>query len=269
MNRIEQRFEALSGKGERAFIPFIMAGDPTLEMTGKLIVEFDAAGADLIELGVPYSDPLADGVVNQEAAQRALLHDVSIKDILSLVRDVRAQTEVPLMLFTYYNPVLAYGVDDLARDGREAGIDGILCVDLPPEEAEEYRAAFASQGLSTVFLLAPTSTAERMAIVSEASTGFLYYVSRTGTTGEQKSVDASVAEMVRKIKDHTELPVCVGFGVSNPEQAAEVASLADGVVVGSAIVRMVGELGDSDAMPGQVGAFVRSLVEATKGRAQV
>lgn len=266
MNRIEARFADLKRRKEPAFVPFITAGDPTLDLTAKLVLELAAAGADVIELGVPFSDPLADGVVNQEAAQRALKHDVDLGRILEMVRQVRKTCGVPMMLFTYYNPVLVYGCEALAKASKDAGIDGALCVDLPPEEADEYRAAFSGQDLSTVFLLAPTSTDDRIKLIAKASSGFLYYVSRTGVTGEQKMVDESVLPMVAKIKSFTDLPVCVGFGISTPAQSAEVANLADGVVVGSAIVRMIGKLGASPDMPKQVGAFVKTLADAAKGR---
>lgn len=268
VNRIEERFRKLREVGEKAFIPFVTAGDPTLARTKEIVLALDEAGCDIVELGVPFSDPLADGAVNQEAAMRALEHDVCLADILSTVQDIRQTSQVPLVLFTYYNPVLAYGTAQLAKDAAAAGVDGILCVDLPPEEGKELREAFASQGLSTVFLLAPTSTDERIAIITQASTGFLYYVSRTGVTGEQEGFDEQLRSMVEKIKQHTELPVAVGFGISNPAQAAEVAGFADGVVVGSAIVRMIGSLGDTPETAQKVGAFVRALVDATKGVAQ-
>lgn len=267
MNRVEQRFERLAAQGQKAFIPFITAGDPTLAITEQLVLEFDKAGADVIELGVPFSDPLADGVVNQAAAQRALLHGVTLHDIVASVEGLRSKTQVPIILFTYYNPVLAYGIEALAEDSAQAGVDGILCVDLPPEEGIDYIKAFRTRGMCTVFLLAPTSTQERIELISKSSTGFVYYVSRTGVTGERESIETSVRGMVATIKQHTDKPVAVGFGISNSEQAAEVAAYADGVVVGSAIVRMVGELGDSADTPQRVGAFVRSLVEATKGKA--
>lgn len=266
MSRIDQCFAALKSRGEKAFIPFITAGDPTLDMTEALVLELEKAGADIIEFGVPFSDPLADGPVNQEAAQRALLHEVTLKTILARVKSLRTKTEIPILLFTYYNPVLKYGVDQLARDAKEAGVDGILCVDLPPEEATDYRAAFSASGLDTVFLLAPTSTPERVKVIAEASSGFIYYVSRTGVTGEQSSIEVSVQPMVEKIKQYTDIPVAIGFGVSNPEQAREIAGYGDGVVVGSAIVRMIGALGDTPEMPQKVGAFVKTLVDATKGR---
>lgn len=266
MNRIEQRWAELRERGEKAFIPYITAGDPTLSITEQLVLEFDKAGADIVELGVPYTDPLADGPVNQESALRALKHHVNLADILAVVKEMRAKTEIPLLLFTYYNPILAYGVDRLAEDAAEAGVDGVLCVDLPPEEAAEYEAAFRNHGLCTVFLLAPTSTADRIDLVAKHSNGFVYYVSRTGTTGERDSIEADVQSMVTTIKEKTDAPVAVGFGIGTPEQAKQVAAYGDGVVVGSAIVRLIGELGESPDTPLQVGVFVRSLVDATKNR---
>jgi tryptophan synthase alpha chain len=265
MNRLEQRFADLKAKGETAFIPYITAGDPTLKHTEDLVLAFEKAGADLVELGVPFSDPLADGPVNQEAAMRALKHDVTLEDILAMVKRVRKTSELPLLLFTYYNPVLAYGEEKLAKDAKEAGIDGILCVDLPPEEGEALIGAFREAGLDTVFLLAPTSTPDRIDLVTKHSTGFIYYVSRTGTTGMQDHIEASVKDMVATIKSKTDIPVAIGFGISNPDQAAEVAGYGDGVVVGSAIVRRIGELGDAPDMVQKVAAFVRTLASGAKG----
>lgn len=266
MSRIDDCFAALKERGEKAFIPFITAGDPTLDLTEALVLELEKAGADIVEFGVPFSDPLADGPVNQEAAQRALLNDVTLENILARVKSLRTRTQIPILLFTYFNPVLVYGIAKLAQDAKEAGVDGILCVDLPPEEADEYRASFHEAGLDTVFLLAPTSTDERVKLIAEASTGFLYYVSRTGVTGEQSSIESSVRPMVEKIKQHTDIPVAVGFGISNPDQVKEIAGYGDAVVVGSAIVRMIGELGDAPDTPEKVGVFVKTLVDATKGR---
>jgi tryptophan synthase alpha chain len=266
VSNIEKVFTELKERGEKAFIPFITAGDPTLDITEALVLELEKAGADIIEFGVPFSDPLADGPVNQEAAQRALLNDVSLETILGCVKSLRTKTQIPILLFTYYNPVLAYGADKLAQDGKNAGIDGILCVDLPPEEAVDYRKSFHAAGLDTVFLLAPTSTDERAKVIAEASSGFIYYVSRTGVTGEQSSIESSVEPMVEKIKQHTDIPIAVGFGISTPEQAKEIAGFGDAVVVGSAIVRMVGELGDTPETASRVGTFVKTLVDATKGR---
>jgi tryptophan synthase alpha chain len=266
VNRIEKRFKDLAARGETAFIPYITAGDPTLERTAQLVAELEKAGADIIEFGVPFSDPVADGVVNQEAAQRALRHNVSLHDIVRLVKRLRATTQIPIVLFTYVNPVLAYGIEALARDAAEAGVDGVLCVDLPPEEAIEYKRQLDAKSVATVFLVAPTSTPERVRLIARNSTGFVYYVSRTGVTGERADIASSVKSMVAQIKACTSVPVAVGFGISTPDQAEEVAGYADGVIVGSAIVRMVGQLGDTDDMPPKVGAFVRSLAEACKRR---
>jgi tryptophan synthase alpha chain len=266
MNRIEKRFKELAERGEAAFIPYITAGDPTLERTAELVIELERVGADIIEFGVPFSDPVADGVVNQEAAQRALKNNVSLRDIVGLVKRLRAKTQIPLVLFTYFNPVLAYGLEALARDAADAGVDGVLCVDLPPEEAEDYKRLLNEKGIATVFLIAPTSTPERVKLIAGESSGFVYYVSRTGVTGERAEIADTVGAMVARIKECTSTPVSVGFGISTPEQAAEVASCADGVIVGSALVRMIGQLGDSAEMPLKVGAFAGSLAAACKTR---
>ena len=266
MNRIQRRFQELAAKGETAFIPYITAGDPTLERTAELVIALERAGADIIEFGVPFSDPMADGVVNQEAAQRALKHGVSLHDIVALVKRLRSSTQVPIVLFTYFNPVLAYGIEAFAAEAAQAGVDGVLCVDLPPEEAADYKRLLDANGLATIFLVAPTSTPERVALIAKCATGFVYYVSRTGVTGERSTIEASVEGMVAAIKRHTRVPVAVGFGISTPDQAAEVAGYADGVIVGSAIVRMVGELGDAPAMTAKVGAFAKSLADAVKGK---
>lgn len=264
MNRIVQRFKELERKGVPAFIPYITAGDPSLAATAEIVLALEKAGADVIEFGVPFSDPVADGVVNQEAAQRALRNHVSLRDIIALVKQLRDRTQVPIVLFTYFNPVLAYGISRFAADAAAAGVDGVLCVDLPPEEAGEYKQRLDASGVATIFLIAPTSTEDRIALITSQCTGFVYYVSRTGVTGERATVDASVEDMVARIRAHTKTPVAVGFGISSPAQAREVAAYADGIIVGSAIVRMIGELGDSPDTPAKVGAFVKSLVNATK-----
>lgn len=266
MNRIDRRFQELAARGETAFIPYITAGDPTLDATARIVAELERAGADLIEFGVPFSDPVADGIVNQEAAQRALIHNVSLRDIVRLVKKLRDTTQIPLVLFTYVNPVLAYGIERFAEDAADAGVDGVLCVDLPPEEAEEYRRCLTDRGVATIFLVAPTSTPARVALIARASTGFVYYVSRTGVTGERANIEHSVQGMVDAIRHEARTPVAVGFGISTPDQAAEVAGYADGVIVGSAIVRMIGELGDAPDMPARVGAFAKTLADATKKR---
>ncbi len=265
MNRIDQRFQDLKAEGKTAFIPYITAGDPTLAQTEKIVYALEEAGADIIEFGVPFSDPIGDGPVNQEAALRALKHHVTLKDVIGLIKKIRAKSEVAILIFTYYNPVLAYGLEAFAKDAAEAGADGVLCVDLPPEEADGYKAALDTNDLRTVFLMSPTSTDARIKLIAEKSTGFIYYVSRLGVTGEQAALAADLDKAVANIQQHTDTPVAVGFGISTPEQAKKVASMAQGVVVGSAIVRMIGELGDSDETAPNVGAFVKSLVDATKG----
>jgi len=264
VNRIDARFAQLAARGETAFIPYVTAGDPTLAMTAKIVIELARAGCDVVELGVPFSDPIADGVVNQEAAQRALQHHVTLHDVVDLVRDIRAQSQVPIVLFTYYNPVLAYGIETFARDCAKAGVDGVLCVDLPPDEDDDYKRALDARGVATIFLAAPTSTPERIALIAKQSTGFVYYVSRTGVTGERADIASTVQGMVASIKQHTSTPVAVGFGISGPAQAAEVAGYADGVIVGSAIVRLIGQSGDAADTPKKVYDFVKPLVDATK-----
>lgn len=267
MNRIDARFQLLRERNEPAFIPYITAGDPTLDQTEALVYALEAAGADIIEFGVPFSDPVADGIVNQEAAMRALKHGVSLRDIIGLVARIRTKSEIPIVLFTYFNPVLAYGIESFAQDAAAAGVDGVLCVDLPIEEADDYMKILHARGLRTIFLIAPTSTDQRIEAIAKACTGFVYYVSRTGVTGERSSIERSVAGMIEKIKRATNVPVAVGFGISSPAQAAEIAGYADGVIVGSAIVRMIGALGDTPTMAGEVGEFVRGLAAAAKGKA--
>lgn len=264
MNRIDQRFADLAQRGEAAFIPYIVAGDPTIEKTKDIVRALEESGADIIEFGVPFSDPVADGVANQEGALRALKHNTSLKDVIALVAEIRKESEIPILLFTYYNPVLAYGHKAFARDCAEAGVDGVLCVDLPPDEASDYAKLLNNAGICTVFLATPTSHDDRIKLISKKSTGFVYYVSRTGVTGERDQLLNNVKSMVESIKAASNKPVAVGFGISKPEHAAEVASYADGVVVGSAIVRLIGEYGDSPDLTEKLKEFVGSLASATK-----
>jgi len=263
-NRIDARFAALRERNETAFIPYITAGDPTLARTEEIVYALEAAGADIVEFGVPFSDPIGDGTVNQEAAQRALANGVNLRDIFALIARIREKSQLPILLFTYYNPVLVYGCEAFAKDAAAAGADGVLCVDLPPEEADDYRAALDAHGLRTVFLLAPTSTDARIELIARQSTGFIYYVSRLGVTGAQAELAADLGEALARVKRHTDKPVAVGFGISTPEQARKVGGMTEGVVVGSAIVRLIAELGDSEATAPRVGEFVKSLVDAAK-----
>lgn len=264
MNRITARMQELAARGGTAFIPYITAGDPSLEKSGEILLELERAGADVIEYGIPFSDPVADGIVIQEASQRALVHNVNLHQVVAQVKELRTQTEVPILLFSYFNPVLAYGIEAFARDCADAGADGVLCVDLPPEEAEDYKRIMVDNGIATVFLASPTTRTERMGLITRFSEGFVYYVSRAGVTGVRDQVEASVKGMVEEVKRHSDIPVAVGFGIAKPEQAEEVARYADGVVVGSAIVDCIGKHGTSPDLIEQVGAFVRPLVEATK-----
>lgn len=265
MNRIDARFDALAKAGRKGFVAYITAGDPTLETTVALANAFDAAGVDVLELGVPFSDPLADGVVNQRAAERALKHGTSLHDVLDAVRTIRATSEIPIVLFTYINPVMQFGLDEFPAAARDAGVDGILALDYPPEESAAFRAGLDAAGLRMVQLIAPTTPDERMRVLAEASSGFIYYVSRTGVTGMQNAVEASVRPAVERIKSCSTTPVAVGFGISTPAQVADVAQYADVVVVGSAIVRRIEDNIDTNDCVERVTAFVRELLAPLKG----
>lgn len=250
MSRIEKRFKALAQKGEKALITYIMAGDPDLDTTGDLIMALEESGADIIELGVPFSDPLADGPVIQRAADRALASKTSLKKVLALVEDVRKKTEVPIVLMTYYNIIFKYGEEDFAKHASRAGVDGVIIPDLPPEEGRDIMQHCRSNGIDTVFLLAPTSNDKRIKMVSQASKGFIYYVSLTGVTGVRTTLSDSIRPMTDRIKKASKKPLAVGFGISDARQAAEVAAYADGVVIGSAIVRLIEDnLGTGGIIP--------------------
>ena len=260
MSRISNKFDELKARGEKALIPYIMAGDPDLGATKKLIIEIEKSGADIIELGVPFSDPLADGPTIQRAAIRALANRVSLRQVISLVRDVRRTTQVPIILMLYYNLILKYGEEKFVKDAVSAGVDGVIVPDLPPDEAAGLVASARKFGLDTVFLLAPTSDADRIRLVGDAAQGFIYYVSLTGVTGARRELDAGIEASVRKIKKSAKKPVCVGFGISSPEQAAKVAAWADGVIVGSALVGVM-EKAEAGTAVKEAGRFVRSLKE--------
>jgi len=231
-----------------AFVPFLMAGDPDLETTGRLVEALAAAGVDVVELGVPFSDPIADGPVNQAAAARALAAGATLERILERVARLRARTEVPIVLFSYFNPIHRYGIERFAEHAAASGVNGLLVVDLPPEEAaREGLEAIPTAGIDPIFLLAPTSTRERRRAVREAGRGFVYFVSRLGVTGERSELPEELAQQVKAVRRESKLPVAVGFGISTPQQATAVARLADGVVVGSALVRAAAESADGGA----------------------
>ncbi len=260
MTRIGSAFQKTRREGRAALVAYLTAGDPTPARTPSIAAALERGGVDLIELGVPFSDPVADGPVIQQGMERALKAGTNVHRVLDIAREIRKTSEIPLILFTYLNPVLRYGLEALARDAKAAGIDGCLLTDLSVEEAQPYVAAMRKEGLDTVFLAAPTSTPERLKLVAQYSTGFVYLVSRTGVTGEQTSVSSSLSELVSAVRQVTKLPLAAGFGISTPDQAAQVSGMADGVVVGSALVRLV-EKGASDA---EVESFARSLRSGMK-----
>ena len=261
--RIEQKFQELSEKGRAALVTYITAGDPSLELTPDIVFRLEKSGADIIELGVPFSDPMADGPAIQLASERALNSGTTLHGVLDAVRKIRKHSEIPLLLFGYYNPFFAYGLKKLATDASEAGVDGILSVDLPPEEAEEFKIHTDDKGLNLVFLLAPNSTVERINLVAEYASGFVYLVSVTGVTGERPNLDYSLEPIIDEIRKHIRLPVGVGFGVSTPSQASKIAKLADAVIVGSALVRIIEKNGDNKvSLLSKIGEFVSGLSKA-------
>ena len=259
VTRISEMFERCRTKQRKAFIGYITAGDPHPDQTADLILALERGGADLVELGVAFSDPIADGPVIQRASDRALRAGTKLSRVLDIVREVRRQSEIPLLLFSYLNPLLKYGFERLATDAAAAGVDGVLLTDLCVEEAEEPVRKLRRRGLDTVFLAAPTSTEQRLRLVAEHSSGFVYLVSRTGVTGEQSSLSDAATPLTRKMRALTDLPLAVGFGISTPEQVAEVAAVADGVVVGSALVRQIEQHSSGPALSSQLEAFTRRL----------
>lgn len=266
MTRISRLFENLKSEGRPGLIAYLTAGDPTPERTPALVAALQRGGADLIELGVPFSDPVADGPVIQRASERALKAGMTLAGVLKIAREIRAHSEIPILLFTYMNPVVRYGVNRLAHDAAAAGVDGCLLTDLSVEEAEQYLGAMRAANLDTVFLAAPTSTPARRKLVAKYSTGFVYLVSRTGVTGEKDSLSDSVAPLVEAMRSVTELPLAVGFGISKPEHAAAVGAVADGVVVGSAIVRTIEQNACAADLEEKLEAYMRSLSEALPRR---
>jgi tryptophan synthase alpha chain len=258
VSRISERFTRRKAEGRPAFVAFLTAGDPSLERTVSAAMELDGAGVDVLELGVPFSDPLADGPVIQRASERALGRGVHLVEVLETVRSIRRASELPLLLFSYFNPLLQHGLERLACEAKEAGVDGVLVTDLPPEEAGEWISAARKAELDTVFLAAPTSPEERLRRVAEASRGFVYAISRMGVTGERQSLSQEARPLVERLRALTDVPVALGFGLSTPEQVAEAAQAADGVVVGSALVRFLEEHPERD-----LGAQVRWLTSTT------
>ena len=263
MSRIDQTFKILKNRGQVALIPFIVAGDPDLETTEALVLKMAESGTDIIELGVPFSDPLADGPIIQAASQRALQNGVNLRDIFRLTERLKG-IDFPLVLMTYINPVFCFGLKDFAEGCQKSGVDGVIIPDLPPEEAGLWISEARRMNLDTIFLVAPTSPPERIRLVSRCSRGFIYYVSVTGVTGTRENLPEEVGLAVKRIKEISQKPVAVGFGISSPEQAKRVSRFADGVIIGSAIVKIIGENLKSPDMIDRVGDFVSSLTKALK-----
>jgi tryptophan synthase alpha chain len=260
VSRIGETFARLRAEGRRGFVPFVTAGDPDLDATRALIVGLARMGASVIELGVPFTDPMADGPVIQRASERALKHNVSVADVLAVVRDARRETDVPIILFGYFNPLLQFGLERFCTEARGAGVDGVLVTDLVPEEAGEFSALLARHDLDMIFLVAPTSTDARLSMVAARASGFIYAVSRAGVTGAQSAVSVEAEKLVKRVRAMSDLPVAVGFGISSREQVAEVWRYADAAVVGSALVAEIERsLGTPDLVE-RVVAFASRLL---------
>lgn len=264
MGRIGDKFESLKSKKERALIVYLTAGDPSLDVTGELIPALEQAGADILEIGVPFSDPTADGPVIQEASQRSLKAGTTLQGVLDLVCDVRKDSEIPIVLFGYFNPIFAYGVKKFAHAAKKAGVDGILVVDLPYEEAGELRVYTDAAGIDFISLVAPTTDPQRLAKIAAGATGFLYYISITGITGTAAPKIENIKKEVGKIRKMTGFPIAVGFGISKPTQAREIGHFADGVVIGSAVVRLIHENKDSRDLVKIVSGYISEIKKAMR-----
>ena len=264
MNRIVQRFAELKRAGRKGLVIYIGAGDPDLEATRQLALAFDRAGVDVLELGVPFSDPLADGLVNQLAAQRGLASGTTPAGVLKTVAAIRKQSQIPIVLYVYFNLIHKVGLARFIAAAAQAGLDGLLVLDLPPEESDNYEALMRQAGLCNIYLVAPTTPEDRIELIVKRGAGFIYYVSREGVTGMQAKVADTIGAMTAKIRAHTDLPIAVGFGISTPEQARIVAQSAEAIVVGSAIVNEIAKHGKSPALVKRVGGFAKSLSKAVK-----
>lgn len=264
MNRIVERFARLKIDGKKGFIVYIGSGDPDLEATRRLALAFDRCGVDILELGVPFSDPLADGLVNQLAAQRGLESGTTPAKVLETVAAIRKESQIPIVLYIYFNLIHKVGLKSFIASAAKAGVDGLLVLDLPPEESDDYESLMREAGLCNIYLVAPTTPEDRMEYIVKRGAGFIYYISREGVTGMQSKVADTIAAMTAKIRAHTNLPIAVGFGISTPDQARAVAQNAEAIVVGSAVVNQVAEHGKSPDLVARVGAFVESLAKAVK-----
>ena len=264
MNRIEERFQRLRQEGQKGFVVYIGAGDPDLDATHDLALAFDEIGVDVLELGVPFSDPLADGLVNQLAAQRGLDSGTTPGKLLQTVSRIRESSGIPIVLYVYFNLLHKRGLAEFVQAAADAGVDGLLVLDLPPEESEDYESLMAGAGMCPIYLVAPTTPAKRVALIVKRGKGFIYYVSREGVTGMQQTVSDTIGPMTQIIRQHTDIPIAVGFGISNPEQAAEVARNAEAVVVGSAIVNQIADKGRAADLVPTVKAFTANLINGIR-----
>ena len=260
MSRIDEAFRNLRAEGRRGFIPYITVGDPDLDTSAALIVELARAGATLIELGVPFSDPVADGPTIQRAAERALRHGVGLADVLRVLKEARRETDVPVILFSYFNPLLQFGVKRLAEECVRAGVDGVLVTDLVPEESADFNSALRRAGLEQIFLAAPTTSDARLRMIADRASGFVYAVSRAGVTGARDEMSSEAERLVGRVRGLTDLPVAVGFGISTAAQVSDVWAYADAAVVGSALVSEIEKHAGSPDLVTRVGAFARSLL---------
>ena len=264
MNRIEERFQRLEQEGQRGFVVYIGAGDPGLDATHDLALAFDEIGVDVLELGVPFSDPLADGLVNQLAAQRGLDSGATPSKVLETVSRTRKSSGIPIVLYVYFNLLHKRGLAEFVQAAADAGVDGLLVLDLPPEESGDYESLMAAAGLCPIYLVAPTTPPDRVELIVKRGKGFIYYVSREGVTGMQQTVSDTIGPMTQIIRQHTDIPIAVGFGISNPEQAAEVARNAEAVVVGSAIVNQIADKGRAADLVPTVKAFTANLINGIR-----
>ena len=260
MSRISAAFAQLKREGKKGFIPFITAGDPDLATTGELLVELSLSGATVIELGVPFSDPMADGPVVQRASERALRHGFGVEEVLETAAKARQRMDIPLVLFSYFNPLLQFGIERLAAEAERAGVDGVLATDLTPEESGEFSAALNAHDLDLIFLVAPTSTDARLQMIAARASGFIYAISRAGVTGARNNINAEAERLVSRVRKFSELPVAVGFGISTAEQVAETCRYADAAVVGSAIVAEIERTTGASDLVQHIGDFTRGLL---------
>jgi tryptophan synthase alpha chain len=259
MSRIDERFAALRRQQKTGLVTYVTAGDPDLQRSAEIIKRLDAAGADVLEIGVPFSDPLADGPVIQRATERALAAGVTLAGVLEMLQSIRPAISAPVVIFSYANPILRMGLDQFVTHAAAAGVDGVLTLDMPPEEGETFRAAFRGAGIDTIFLLSPTTTVERIRRAATLGSGFLYGISRLGVTGMRDSVDASANQLAARVKAETALPLALGFGISRPEHVRAIGRCADAAVVGSALVNVIAEHGRSPALLDEVERYVRWL----------